>query len=112
MIREGQLETVVTMRSNDAFRGLPHDAFSFTMIQEIMARILGHELGTYTQFVGSLHLYDSDLQLSRQYLEEGWQPTQRVAMPPMPRLAILGPQSRLCYEQRQQFAKEKAYMIR
>ncbi len=84
MVRDGRLELATSMRSNDAFKGLPHDVFSFSMIQEIMARILGHELGPYTHFVGSLHLYDDDLRSARQYLDEGWQPTQHVAMSPMP----------------------------
>ena len=84
MVRDGRLELAACMRSNDAFKGLPHDVFSFTMIQEIVARTLGHQLGVYTHFVGSLHLYDSDLRAARQYLDEGWQPTQLVAMPTMP----------------------------
>ena len=46
------------MRSNDVYLGLPHDVFSFTMIQEIVARLLGVEMGDYTHFAGSLHLYD------------------------------------------------------
>jgi thymidylate synthase len=84
MIRDGRLELVACMRSNDAFKGLPHDVFSFTMIQEIIARTLGCQLGNYTHFVGSLHLYDRDLRAAKQYLVEGWQPTQFVAMPTMP----------------------------
>jgi thymidylate synthase len=84
MVRGGRLELVAAMRSNDAFKGLPHDVFSFTMIQEILARILGHEPGAYTHFVGSLHLYEYNLWAARQYLDEGWQPTLNVAMPPMP----------------------------
>ncbi len=84
MVRDGLLELATSMRSNDAFKGLPHDVFSFTMIQEIVARILGYEPGAYTHFVGSLHLYDDDLRFARQYLDEGWQPTQYVAMPRMP----------------------------
>jgi thymidylate synthase len=84
MVRDGRLELATSMRSNDAFKGLPHDIFSFTMIQEIVANILGLKLGVYTHFVGSLHLYDSNLRASKQYLEEGWQPTQFVAMSPMP----------------------------
>ena len=84
MVRDGRLELAACMRSNDAFKGLPHDVFSFTMIQEIVARTLGHQLGVYTHFVGSLHLYDSDLRTARQYLDEGRQPTQLVAMPTMP----------------------------
>ncbi len=45
------------MRSNDAFFGLPHDIFTFTMLQEIAARELGVGLGGYTHSVASLHLY-------------------------------------------------------
>ena len=90
MVRDGQVELATTMRSNDAFKGLPHDVFSFTMIQEMVARILGLEPGVYTHFVGSLHLYNDgendndDVPAARQYLDEGWQPTQLVEMPAMP----------------------------
>ena len=47
MIRQGKLHLFAHMRSNDAFLGLPHDIFCFTMLQEIMARSLGVELGSY-----------------------------------------------------------------
>jgi len=89
MVRNNLVELAATMRSNDAFKGLPHDVFSFTMIQEIVARILGFEPGVYTHFVGSLHLYNdpesnNDVPAAQQYLEEGWQSTQFVEMPAMP----------------------------
>jgi len=82
LIRKGKLYMVANMRSNDAFWGLPHDIFAFTMLQEIMARSLGVELGTYKHSVGSLHLYDKHITQARRYLDEGWQET--VPMPPMP----------------------------
>jgi len=53
------------------------------MLQEIMARSLSMELGTYKHAVGSLHLYDSDIEAAKQFLDEGWQSTN-VLMPPMP----------------------------
>lgn len=53
------------------------------MIQEIMARSLSVELGTYKHFVGSLRLYDPSIENARQFLDEGWQPTETL-MPPMP----------------------------
>ncbi|PCJ89716.1 MAG: thymidylate synthase [Hyphomicrobiales bacterium] len=56
-IRNKQLLMHTHMRSNDAFLGLPHDLFSFTMLQEIAARELEVGLGTYTHSVTSLHLY-------------------------------------------------------
>ena len=59
------------MRSNDAFKGLPHDVFCFTMLQEIFARTLGVHVGVYKHAVGSLHLYDKDRQKANQYLKEG-----------------------------------------
>ena len=56
-VRNGQLLMHTHMRSNDAFFGLPHDIFTFTMLQEIAARELGCGLGRYTHSVASLHLY-------------------------------------------------------
>lgn len=81
-LRESQLHLAATMRSNDAYRGLPHDIFAFTMLQEITARKLGVEIGKYYHFVGSLHLYDSDLIPTNKFLAEGWH--QGQAMPVMP----------------------------
>jgi len=83
MIRGGKLHQITYMRSNDVFLGLPHDVFSFTMLQEIMARELSVELGTYTHTVGSLHLYDRHRDKAQQFLSEGWQSTE-MSMPPMP----------------------------
>lgn len=83
MIRQGRLHMLTTMRSNDAFLGLSHDVFAFTMLQEILARALSVELGTYKHMVGSLHLYEPDRTSARQYLKEGWQ-SSKISMPPMP----------------------------
>lgn len=58
LIRSGRLHLVTFMRSNDWFFGLPHDVFAFTMLQEIVARDLGVDVGVYKHAVGSLHLYD------------------------------------------------------
>lgn len=81
-VRKHQLHMMVMMRSNDAFKGLPHDVFSFTMLQEIIARALGVEIGLYKHAVGSLHLYAEDTQDVQDYLDEGIQ--ERIIMPPMP----------------------------
>jgi thymidylate synthase len=82
LIRRNRLHMLTTMRSNDAYLGLPHDIFCFTMLQELVARTLGVALGPYTHFVGSLHLYEKDREETQQYLEEGVQAT--IAMPTMP----------------------------
>lgn len=80
-LRNGVLHMSVTMRSNDAYLGLPHDVFCFTMIQEMMARRLGVELGEYYQHVGSMHVYEDKLASMIEYVEEGFQQTRE--MPPM-----------------------------
>jgi thymidylate synthase len=82
MVREDKLHLIVSMRSNDAYMGLPHDIFAFTMLQEVVARTLGVEVGPYQQFVGNLHLYDRNEAAAQQYIDEGFQAT--VAMPAMP----------------------------
>ncbi len=47
LIRGRRLEMLAHMRSNDAYMGLPGDVFAFTMIQELVARALGVEVGRY-----------------------------------------------------------------
>jgi len=80
-MRNGVLHMSVTMRSNDAYWGLPHDVFCFTMIQEMMARRLGAEMGEYYQYVGSMHVYEKHLGQMNEYVAEGFQQTRE--MPPM-----------------------------
>src|ERR1700721_1782867 len=83
MVRRRRLWMFTSMRSNDAFLGLPHDVFAFTMLQEIIARTLGFELGEYKHAVGSLHLYESDRRRAQSVASEGWQ-TTTLPMPAMP----------------------------
>ena len=82
MLRGERVDMVVFMRSNDAYLGLPHDIFAFTMLQELVARTIGAELGTYVHMVGSLHLYDNDRDATNEFLEEGFASFR--PMPPMP----------------------------
>lgn len=82
LIRDGQLNMFVNMRSNDAFLGLPHDVFAFTMLQEIIARSVEAEVGEYRHTAGSLHLYEDRESDAQQYLAEAFQ--DKIAMPSMP----------------------------
>lgn len=81
--RGGILHMSVTMRSNDAYLGLPHDVFCFTMLQELVAAELELELGEYIHMVGSMHLYDCDRDRAVRYRREGYQ--RAAEMPTMPR---------------------------
>ena len=82
-VRDDLLHMFTNMRSNDIYTGFPHDLFCFTMLQEILARTLGYEIGTYKHSVGSLHLYTEKIGDAESLLKEGWQST-RHPMPPMP----------------------------
>ena len=80
--REEELHMAVTMRSNDAYKGLPHDVFCFTMLHEMIACRLGVALGEYIQFVGSMHVYVENLDELTTYQSEGYH--KLAEMPKMP----------------------------
>lgn len=61
-IRGGKLEAYTTMRSNDAWLGLPYDVFQFTQMQLSLAQALSLGVGTYTHHAWSLHVYERDLE--------------------------------------------------
>lgn len=82
LVREGKLSLYTSMRSNDAFKGLSHDIFAFTMLQELAARKLGLPMGEYGHYVTSLHLYMDDLEKVKLFQNEGWQ--EKVYMTSMP----------------------------
>lgn len=59
-LRDGKLEWLQVIRSNDMMLGVPHNFVQFTSMQEILAGWLGVECGSYSQISDSLHIYDSD----------------------------------------------------
>jgi thymidylate synthase len=60
------LDLVVTMRSNDAWLGLPYDVFNFTMILNYVAMRIGVRIGRYTHQAASEHLYDTNYDIAKQ----------------------------------------------
>lgn len=59
-LRDGRLEWLQVMRSNDVFLGLPHNLVQFTTLQEVIAGWLGVGLGSYNHVSDSLHVYQKD----------------------------------------------------
>ena len=59
-LRDGKLEWLQIIRSNDMFLGVPHNFVQFTFIQEILAGWLGVGCGSFNQISDSLHVYDRD----------------------------------------------------
>lgn len=68
--RDNKLDLIAFMRANDVYRGFLSDIFSFTFMQELMAKAIGVELGSYHHIVGSLHLYEKDKEKALRVLEE------------------------------------------
>ncbi len=68
-IRNGKLNLSVHMRSNDIWMGVPYDMFSFTFLQMKMAMELGVEIGQYTHYAGSLHIYARDYAAAQKNIE-------------------------------------------
>jgi len=70
-LRENKLDLTVYMRSNDHWFGAHSvNITNFTFIQEIVANILGVEVGTYYHVVNNYHFYDNfrpNLELISQY---------------------------------------------
>lgn len=64
-IREGRLEWVQVLRSNDLYLGVPHNIVQFTSLHEVLAGWLGVELGSYHQLSDSLHIYEHDIDAVR-----------------------------------------------
>jgi thymidylate synthase len=87
LIRDNKLHAITYMRSNDIILGLPYDLFIFTMLQEMMVKILQVDLGQYHHFIGSLHLYDRHLQLASSILNTPI--TDSFEMPEMGDLSVI-----------------------
>lgn len=59
-VREGKLDWLQIIRSNDIFLGAPYNFVQFTCLQEVLAGWLGIDCGAYHQVSDSLHMYVSD----------------------------------------------------
>lgn len=87
--RDGAIDCIVYMRSNDLMLGFPYDVFNFTMIQRYIADALKRNIGTYHHMVGSLHLYQKDADKAAAIINEDvtWDP--RCSDPTYPIPAVV-----------------------
>lgn len=69
-IRDGFLHMMVSMRSSDAWLGIPYDLFSFSMVAYVVAASLNKAvaLGDGYLVMGSSHIYERDLESVRDLL--------------------------------------------
>ena len=78
-VRDSKLNLTCYMRSNDAYYGLPHDLFCFTMLQELISLRTGIPIGKYTHCSTSMHIYEGHIDMVNKYLSEGKQ--EPIEMP-------------------------------
>ena len=60
LLRNNKLNWITFIRSNDIIKGIRNDIYCFTKLQEKLASELKVEIGNYTHFIGSIHLYSED----------------------------------------------------
>ncbi|MEU1819950.1 thymidylate synthase [Streptomyces abikoensis] len=60
-LRAGRLHMTTSMRGQDVWIGMPYDLFFYTTLHELVVGWLEVELGEYHHQVGSLHIYEHDL---------------------------------------------------
>lgn len=80
-IRENRLHFTINMRSNDAILGTATDVVFFCVLQIQMWKLLKKtypnlELGSYTHFVHSMHIYERHFDLVSQMLEKDFMPVE------------------------------------
>ncbi|CAM5322838.1 thymidylate synthase [Streptomyces abikoensis] len=61
-LRAGRLHMTTSMRGQDVWIGMPYDLFFYTTLHELVAGWLDAELGEYHHQVGSLHIYERDIE--------------------------------------------------
>ena len=69
LVRNGKVDMIVTMRSNDVYRGLPLDLVQFSLWQKMVAAFLGLPVGRYIHNAGSFHLYERDVELAEKFIQ-------------------------------------------
>ena len=69
-IRNNKLNALTVMRSQDVVKGTVYDIPLFTMLQEVMAGLLGIEVGKYTHVMDSFHIYESDIEWMKDVVNE------------------------------------------
>lgn len=60
-VRDGKLHVTYIMRSCDFITHWAVDVYMAVQLQHLLNRYLGHEIGSFTHFIASLHVYFKDV---------------------------------------------------
>lgn len=70
LLRDKMLCMFVYMRSNDVWLGMPYDAFWNCLIAQVVASELGAVAASYHHIVGSVHLYERNVEAAQACVED------------------------------------------
>lgn len=65
-----QLDMVLIQRSVDTLLGLPSNWAGYYALQCALANLFNYEVGTFTHQMGNVHLYDNQIELAKELLDE------------------------------------------
>jgi len=68
-IKNKKLVMITTMRSQDACRGFFLDTFAYPVIQQIIAKLLNRELGSYYHVIYNSHIYSDDILFAQKIID-------------------------------------------
>lgn len=84
-IRDKRLDMTVMMRSNDVIFGTTNDVFCFAMVYRMVFAILSQympiNVGYYTHFVNSLHVYQRHFDMIAEIVQDGVQGYTAIMVP-------------------------------
>jgi thymidylate synthase len=103
--RDGELQSIWTMRSNDLWLGLPYDAYTFSQVTAAVAGLLKVPVGDVTVQVGSSHIYEQHFEAAGQVMRR-WEEGHSIHSPALPGLPpfdltrfLLDPQGRSSFDE-------------
>ena len=69
-LRDNRLDLTAYVRSQDMILGFPYDAYHWTLLQQIISKILNVKIGKYFHIMDSAHLYQQDYKMANEIVEE------------------------------------------
>ena len=81
LVRDGKLNISFSMRSSDAFLGLPYNIASYGLLCHILAEITGLEVGELVYFGNDVHLYSNHVEQAKELLTRSPRDLPEIVMP-------------------------------
>tara|TARA_Y100000588_G_scaffold170332_1_gene184124 strand:- start:1697 stop:2668 length:972 start_codon:yes stop_codon:yes gene_type:complete len=81
LVRDGKLNISFSMRSSDAFLGLPYNIASYGLLCHILAEITELEVGELIYFGNDVHLYLNHVEQAKELLTRSLRKLPKIVMP-------------------------------